>query len=94
MEVFKEGYIIMRNSKTLNNKWLFEYYKSEGGYLNSMEEFLEVFYYEHTPIVVNGHNFGMQKSNRDLGNFLEDMDKKFGLQTIWDKEGNFVKVVI
>lgn len=89
----KEKYIKIRNSQKLDNNFLWEYYKSEGGKLNNPEEFLDLFYYETTDVVINGRNFGQQKTNRDLSHFFEDMDRKFGLQTLWGKNGDFIKVV-
>ena len=89
----KSQYINMRNSQKLDNNWLWSYYKQEGGKLDNPQEFLEHFYTETTPIMVNGMFFGKQKQNRDLSEFFNDMDKKFGLTTLWDKEGNFIKVV-
>ena len=89
----KQTYIKMRNSQELDNNWLWTYYKQEGGKLNDPQEFLKHFYIETTPIVVNGQYFGDQQVNRDLSEFFNDMDRKFGLTTLWSKEGEFLKVV-
>ncbi len=83
----------MRNSQKLDNQWLWEYYKSEGGKLTDVNEFIENFYIVQQPIEVHGHVVGYQRANRDLSSFFPSMDKKFGLTTVWNKEGNFIKVV-
>jgi hypothetical protein len=83
----------MRNTQELDDNFLWQYYKSEGGKINNPEEFLDLFYYETTPIVVNGRNFGHQKTNRDLSNFFHCMDKVFNLTTLWDIDGTFLKVI-
>jgi hypothetical protein len=88
-----ERYIKMRNSQKLDNTWLWEYYKEQGGKLTNMNEFLENFYIVQSPIEVHGHIVGYQRGNRDLSNFFEDMDNKFELTNLFDKEGNFIKVV-
>lgn len=88
-----EGYKKMRNSQKLDNQWLFNYYKKKGGEISNVEQFLDIFYYESVPIMVNGLSFGVQKHNRDLGNFFEDMDKQLNLTTLWNKDGNFLKVL-
>jgi hypothetical protein len=88
-----EGYIKMRNAQKLDNDWLWKEYKENGGTINDPNEFLNSFYFEETPIIVNGQKVGVQKANKDLSNFFNDMDRKFGLNTLWDKEGNFIKVV-
>jgi hypothetical protein len=89
----RDKYIFMRNSQKLNNTWLWEYYKEQGGKINDPQEFLEHFYYETTPIIVNGRSFGQQKIDRDLSNFFNDMDKVFNLTTLWGTDGTFLKVV-
>lgn len=93
METTKESYIKMRNSQKLDNKWLWEYYKEQGGKITSPNEFIEQFYIIQSPIQVNGITVGYQRTERDLGNFFNDMDKKFGVHTLWSKEGNFIKIV-
>lgn len=90
---YKEAYIKMRNSQKLDNQWLWEYYKQEGGKITDPNEFIENFYIMQQPIKIHNQTVGYQRAERDLGNFFEDIDKKFGLHTLWDKEGNFVKVV-
>lgn len=89
----KDSYIIMRNSQKLDNQWLWEYYKQEGGKLNNPQEFIEHFYFETTAVEVNGRFVGHQRTNRDLSYFFEDMDRKFGLHTLWGKGNNFIKVI-
>ena len=89
----KEQYITMRNSQELDDNWLWWYYKQEGGKLNNSQEFLENFYTKKEPIIFNGIFFGEQRVDRDLSNFFNDMDRKFGLTTLWSAEGNFLKVV-
>ena len=89
----KQTYIKMRNSQELDNNWLWKYYKQEGGKLNDPQEFLEHFYTITEPIIINGQFFGDQQVNRDLSEFFNNMDKKFGLTTLWSKEGEFLKVV-
>lgn len=87
-----QGYIKMRNSQKLNDNWLWEYYKSEGGKLQDPQEFINNFYFEETPITFGGKVVGYQHSQRDLSGFFDSMDRKFGLITLWDKENNFIKV--
>lgn len=91
--ITREKYIKIRNFQKLDNAWLWEYYKEQGGKLTNVDEFIEHFYIIQSPIQVHGVTVGYQKANRDLSRFFEDMDKKFGLQTLWDKEGKFIKVV-
>lgn len=93
METTKDKYIKMRNSQKLDNKWLWEYYKQEGGKITNPNEFIEHFYIVQEEIKLHGQTVGYQRAERDLGNFFSGMDKKFGLQTLWSKEGDFVKVV-
>lgn len=87
----KEGYIKMRNSQKLDNQWLWEYYKEEGGKLNNPQEFLEHFYFETTPVEINGRFVGHKKTNRDLSSFFDNMDRKFQLHTLWNPDGSFCK---
>ena len=35
----KERYILMRNSKTINNRWFWDYYKNKGGVLEDWNQF-------------------------------------------------------
>lgn len=88
----KEGYIKMRNSKKLNNNWLWEYYKQNGGKINNPQQFIELFYYEITHIDMGGQVFE-QRTNRDLSSFWTDMDHKFNLQILYTKDDKFIKVV-
>lgn len=89
----KQGYIKQRNSQKLDNDWLWKYYKENGGVINNPQEFINHFYFEETPIIVNGFNVGTQKTNRDLSNFFADMDRKFELTTLWNVDNTFIKVV-
>lgn len=86
-------YIKMRNSQQLDDNFIFKYYLENGGKVKNKEQFLDIFYFNSTPLEVNGQILGYQKTNRDLSTFWEDMDRKFGLQTLWSKDGNFIKVV-
>lgn len=88
----KEKYIKIRNSQKLDNQWLWEYYKEQGGKMIDANEFIEHFYIVQEPIQVHGMTVGHQRANRNLGSFFNDMDKKFGLTTLWGKDGNFLKV--
>lgn len=89
----KDKYIKVRNSQKIDNQWLWEYYKEQGGILTDPNEFVEYFYIMQEPIKLYGQTVGYQRANRDLGNFFQDMDKKFSLTTLWGKDGNFIKVV-
>ncbi len=82
----------MRNKQELDNNWLWSYYKEQGGKLNDPQEFINHFYFEIERIDFNGQIFE-QKTRRDLSKFFEDMDRKFNIQTLWDEEGEFIKVV-
>ena len=88
----RESYIKMRNAQILDNNWLWQYYKQNGGVVNDPEDFIDLFLNEQTTINMGGQLF-VQKHPRDLSRFFSDMDKKFELITLWDKEGNFLKVV-
>ena len=88
-----KGYIEMRNKQKLDNNWLWKHYKNKGGLINNPQEFLENFYYDQRPIVVNGMKVGFERMNRDLSNFFSDMDRQFKLNTLWSKDGVFIKVV-
>ena len=81
----KDKYVKMRNSQKLDNAWLWEYYKSEGGKMTDVNQFIENFYIVQEPINVHGQTVGYQRANRDLNNFFSDMDKKFGLTTLWQQ---------
>ena len=83
----------MRNSKKLDNNWLWSYYRENGGKLQDPQEFLQNFYYVKTPVTINGRVLAYNSDNRDLSNFLSDMDRKFELQILLDVNGEFVKVV-
>lgn len=89
----KDTYTIMRNSQKLDNSWLWEYYREQGGKIKDVNEFLGHFYFIQEPISFNGEVIGYQKTQRDLSSFFESMDKKFELTNLFDKEGNFLKVV-
>ncbi len=89
----KEGYIKMRNSQKLDNKWLWEYYKQEGGKITDPSEFIENFYIVQEPIILHGVTVGYQRGNRDLSSFFAEMDRKFELTNLFDKDGNFLKVI-
>lgn len=88
----KEQYIKMRNVEKLDNNFLWNYYREQGGKLTDPQEFLNRFYYTEQIINFNGQQI-VQKINRDLNSFFEDMDRKFQLQTLWDVDGKFIKVV-
>lgn len=92
MESLKQRYIKQRNAQKLNNNWLWEYYKQEGGKLEDPQVFIDNFYFHITRMDINGEIFE-QKHNRDLSDFFSNMDKKFGLSTLWGKDGEFIKVV-
>lgn len=89
----RDKYIRMRNSQELDENFLWGYYKEQGGKINNPEEFLDLFYFETTPITVNGRAFGHQKKDRDLSDFFHCMDKVFNLTTLWSTDGTFIKVV-
>lgn len=40
----KTRYIIMRNSKTINNRWFWEFYKENGGMLDDWNQFSMLFF--------------------------------------------------
>ncbi len=83
----------MRNTQTIDDDFIFEYYLENGGKIKNREKFLDCFYYINTSIIINGRALGHTKSERDLSYFFEDMDRKYELQTLWDINGNFLKVV-
>jgi hypothetical protein len=95
MKTNKKGtYIIMRNSQKLDNNWLWSFYKEQGGKITDANEFIGHFYSIQQPISFNGEIIGYEKTQRDLNGFFEQMDKKFELTNLFDKEGNFLKVVV
>ena len=71
----KEQYIQMRNKQELDNRFLWNYYKEQGGKMQNPNEFLQLFY-----------------QVTDLSGLFDYLDKKFELTTLWDKNGNFIKV--
>jgi hypothetical protein len=89
----RQEYIKMRNTQKLNNNWLWEYYKSKGGLLQDQHQFLDNFYFTQEPIMFGDELVGYQKTQRNLGRFFEDMDVTFGITSLWDNGGNFLKVV-
>jgi hypothetical protein len=89
----KEKYIKIRNSQKLDNTWLWEFYKEQGGKMTDVNQFIENFFIVQEPIKLHGHVVGYQRGNRDLGNFFSEMDKKMELITLWGESGNFIKVV-
>lgn len=40
----KTRYIVMRNSKTINNRWFWEFYKENGGMLDDWNQFSMLFF--------------------------------------------------
>jgi len=89
----REKYIKIRNSQKLDNTWLWDYYKEQGGKITDVNEFLEYFYTVQEPIQLHGIVVGHQRGKRDLSQFFSEIDKKLELTTLWDKDNNFVKVV-
>lgn len=90
----KEAYITMRNKQELNNNWLWQYYKMNGGVINNPQEFIDYFYNDEVPIKIKGKVIGYEKVPRDLSQFFHCMDKVFNLTTLWGVDNNFIKVVI
>ena len=90
----KEGYIKMRDSQKLDNNWLWEFYKEQGGKIEDPQEFIGHFYFIQSPISFNGQVVGYEKTQRDLSFFFAEMDKKFEITTLWSKENEFLKVVV
>ena len=93
MKTIKERYIAIRNSQKLDNTWLWDFYKEQGGKMTDINEFIEYFYIIQQPIQMHGITVGHQRANRDLSSFFSEMDKKMGLTTLWDKDNNFIKVI-
>ena len=89
----KEQYIQMRNKQELNNNWLWQYYKINGGAINNPQEFIDYFYNEEIPIKIKNRVIGYEKVPRDLSQFFHCMDKVFGLTTLWSGKGEFIKVI-
>lgn len=82
----------MRNSQKLDNNWLWEYYKQNGGKLNDPQQFINLFYYEIQTVEMGGQIFE-QRTNKDLSYFFPCMDIKFNLQILCNEDGDFIKVV-
>lgn len=87
---FKNRYIVMRNKKEYNLDFFFNYYLSQGGKVKDGNEFVELFLYTHQ-IFPNGMK--MVTGEIDKQEVLKHMDGVFGLTTVFDNHGNFVKVV-
>lgn len=81
----KDKYIKMRNSQKLDNNWLWEFYKEQGGKIEDPQEFIGHFYFIQSPIQFNGQVVGYEKTQRDLSGFFKYMDKKMELTTLWEE---------
>lgn len=79
----------MRNSKQFNLQVFWKMYQNEGGLLKNPQEFSKHFLYE---IQMLGDGMEM-RTNRDRNIILDGIDAKLGLSILYDKQGQFLKVV-
>lgn len=84
-------YIAMRNAKKVDINWFYHYYVQEKGPITP-QEFIDVFEYEIQRIQVPG-GFVENRTVRNKQPIIEHLDKKFELNILFSKEGEFIKVV-
>ena len=83
-----QEYINMRNSKNFDLNVFWKMYKSEGGILQNPQEFMNQFLHETQNLG------GMEiRTKRDRDTILNDIDVKLGLTILFDKNGQFIKIV-
>ena len=73
----KEEYIKQRNSKKLNNKSTFFY----------------EYYLENGGIPIGMEGFFQIFSFFDINEILQNIDKRFELNKLYDRDGKFIKIV-
>lgn len=87
---YKENYIKMRNSGKIDEQLMFKYYIEKGGKLKDINQFVDIFYYEHHKIDFMGQDH-YQKTQRDISKVIEWLDKEFEVTTLWSTDGEFIK---
>ena len=87
----KAGYIAMRNAKKVDINWFYHYYIQEKGPIEP-QKFVDIFEYEIQKIQVPG-GFIENRVPRNKELIIEHLDKKFELNILFSKEGEFIKVV-
>jgi hypothetical protein len=89
----KEQYIQMRNKQELDNRFLWNYYKEQGGKMQNPNEFLNYLLYTEENIEMQGFVVGKKTVLRDFTPILNYLDKQFNLTVLYNKDGNFIKVI-
>lgn len=87
----RDKYIAMRNAKKVDINWFYHYYVQEKGPIEP-QKFVDIFEYEIQKIQVPG-GFIENRVPRNKGLIIEHLDKKFELNILFSKEGEFIKVV-
>jgi hypothetical protein len=82
----------MRNSGKINEQLMFKFYLESGGDIKNFNEFRELFYIDRQKVDVMGHSMYNEKE-RDLGELLNNLDKKFEVTTLWSLDGEFLKAI-
>lgn len=81
----------MRNSGHIDIHWFYRYFTDQGGKA-APGDFFDNLYYRIEKVPVPG-GFVEHKEERDLRPILEHLDKKFELTLLFDKAGQFIKIV-
>lgn len=82
----------MRNSSKWDLKWFYKYFLENGGNL-SQYDFYDNFQFEVEKIKVAG-GYVENRRERDLQPIIAHLDRKFELTMLFDKSGEFIKVVV
>lgn len=83
-----QEYIEMRNSKRFDIGVFWRMYQSEGGKLQNPQEFMNHFLHEIQYLE------GMEiRATRDRDAILSGIDTKLGLSILYDKNGQFLKII-
>lgn len=86
-DIVKE-YIEMRNNKGYNLNVFWKMYKSEGGTLTNPQDFMNHFLYD-----IQVHEGVEVRMTRDINNILLGIDSKLNLTSLFDADGQFIKIV-
>jgi hypothetical protein len=89
--MIKQQYIQMRNAGNIDVNWFYRYFMEEGGKATP-QDFFDNFYYRIEKVPVPG-GFVEHREERDLRPILTHLDKKFDLTLLFDKTGQFLKIV-
>lgn len=81
----------MRNAGKVDANWFYKYFLENGGKATP-QDFYDNFFYHIEKITVPG-GFMEHRIDRDIRPIIEHLDKKFELTLLFDKQGEFIKIV-